>query len=111
MRTTDKVLPVKTFPESEVRSALTEFWKKNSKEKKGGPFDEPDEGDTLYNLVPALDSITTVRSFVVVSKILQMKVPIDLVKRGGYDSREEMLSDLVPKLQRLWRTRKNKTTK
>ena len=47
------------------------------------------------------------RSFVVIGKVLKMKIPITLVKRGGYDSREEMLDDLMPKLKKLYE-KKNK---
>ena len=102
---------VARFPEHELRTALTDFWKKQIKDRQTDPFaPKPSGGGTLYDLLPALDSLTIVRSFVVVEKVLKMKIPVGLVKKGGYDSREQMLQDLIPKLQKIYAKRSTKIT-
>jgi len=96
------------FPELEVRNALAEFWKKQVQDREQDPFapKSPPEG-TVRDLLPALDSLTIVRSFIVIGKLLKIKIPVNLVKRGGYNSREEMLADLLPKLRKVYEKKIN----
>jgi hypothetical protein len=89
------------FPESDIINALEKWWKDESVERSGDPFgDESEGGGILYDLLPSLDSLTVVRSLLVIEKILTIEIPVSLVKRGGYETKEEMLEDLVPKLRR-----------
>jgi hypothetical protein len=37
------------------------------------------------------------------------KVPVNVIQRGGYDSFEEMVTDIVPKVQALYEQRKAST--
>lgn len=106
-RKTDDVAP---FPENMIRNGLTDFWNQQAKDRQEDPFNPDSEPKgTIHDLLPALDSLNVARSFNVVSKILQFKVPIKLVKKGGYVSREQMLEDLLPKLRNIHAER-NKLT-
>ena|SRR5690242_16341153 len=97
----ERIRHTSRFPEQELRAALLNFWDQKVKERRKDPFSAKSKIEgTVYELVPALDSMTIVRSFVVVGKLLKMKIPVGLVKRGGYDSREEMLDDLIPKIKK-----------
>lgn len=108
MITTEEPKPrVIQFPEAEITKALTEFWNKKLRERADDPFAAQVKG-TLYDLLPALDSLTVVRSLVVVGKVLKMKIPVYLVQRGGYASRQEMLNHLVPKLRKHFEKRNSK---
>jgi hypothetical protein len=95
-----------TFPMVAIRNGLTEFWNQQSKDRQEDPFrPAPKPRGTIHDLLPALDSLTVARSFNVVSKILKFKIPIKLVKKGGYSSRDEMFEDLLPKFQKLYNER------
>ena len=90
------------FPENEIITALHKWWAEEALERAEDPFSPAlKPTGTLYDLLPALDSLSIMRSFLTVKKILKKEVPVGLVKPGGYYSREEMLKDLLPKLRKL----------
>src|SRR5207244_4264039 len=90
------------FPEAEIVTALNNWWRQEALERAEDPFAPAlKPTGTLYDLLPALDSLEIMRSFLIIDKILKRKVPVSLVKAGGYYSREEMLKDLLPKLRKL----------
>jgi hypothetical protein len=94
------------FPQKTIEAALIKWWAEEALERSDDPFAPvPNTSGTIYELLPSLDSLTIVRSFLVIEKILEINVPVSLVKPGGYHSREEMLTDLMPKLRRYWEKR------
>jgi hypothetical protein len=93
------------FPEKEIEAALIEFWAEEALDPFASVSRMP--AGTLYELLPALDSLTIAGGLLVIEKILGMEVPVRLVKAGGYRSREEMLKDLLPKL---WKYYEKKQT-
>jgi hypothetical protein len=93
----------KRFPEQAVQSALTKWWNSEALERTDDPFTAGKTiSGTLYELLPELDSLTVVNSFLTIEGILGMSVPERLVKPGGYRSRDEFLNDLIPKLRNLY---------
>jgi hypothetical protein len=90
-----------SFPESKIRTALLDFWNEKTAEMEDDPFarEKPAKG-TLYELVPELDSLTVVNSFLLVEKILEFNLPAKIVKAGGYTSPKQMLDDLLPKIRK-----------
>jgi hypothetical protein len=92
-----KELPVR-FPQGEIETALTNWWAKEVDEK----LDDPFKKGSIYELLPPLDSLRVVQSLLTIEAIIGLPVPEKLVKPGGYKSREEMLSDLLPKLRHLF---------
>jgi hypothetical protein len=91
------------FPEEELTATLTKWWAAEALERVDDPFSPVLQTvGTIYELLPALDSLTIVRSFLIIEEIMEMPVPVCLVKPGGYQSREEMLGDLVPKLRKYY---------
>ena len=67
------------------------------------PFaDPPVRGGSVLDLQPAVDSLRIVTALVIIEKRLGFKVPVNVIQRGGYDSFEEMIADLVPKVQTLY---------
>jgi hypothetical protein len=91
------------FPEAEVKAALIEFWAQEAMQRSDDPFTpSPKTAGTLYDLLPALDSLTIMRGLLVIERVLDMVVPVGIVKAGGYDSRAEMLNDMLVKLPKLY---------
>jgi hypothetical protein len=90
------------FPESRVRDALTKLWAEEAIKRVDDPFaPDPKTIGTIYDLLPELDSLTIVRSFIILERILEMDVPVALVRPGGYHDHQQMLDDLLPKLRKL----------
>lgn len=97
---------VEQFPEEKVRAALVEFWRNEALDRTDDPFGSARKANcTLYDLLPSLDSLTIVRSFNIMEKILGYRVPVALVKPGGYYSQEEMLKDLLPKMRKFYNSK------
>ncbi|SRR6266404_5399200 len=91
------------FPEKKLETALIEWWAKEALERADDPFSPvPKTAGTIYELLPALDSLTIMRGLLIIEEILEIEVPVRLVKPGGYNSREEMLKDMLPKLRKLY---------
>jgi hypothetical protein len=96
------------FPEEQLSSTLQKWWAQEALERNNDPFSPVKKlAGTVYELLPALDSLAIVRSLLRIEEVLGMEVPVSLVKAGGYHSQQEMLNDLVPKLRRLYEKRKS----
>lgn len=94
------------FPASQLKATLEQWWETEALERSNDPFAKPPKATgTIYDLLPALDSLTIIRSFIVIEKVLDFQVPVTLVKAGGYSTRDEMLKDLLPKLRELYEKR------
>jgi hypothetical protein len=93
------------FPEQRVRDSLIELWKVKVDERVDDPFAPKKRPNTLFDMLPALDSLEIVRSILTVEQIIDMEVPSNLIKRGGYRSGDEMIKHLMPKLKKIYETR------
>ena len=61
-------------------------------------FDNPPEGD-LWEDLPVVDSKTVVKLSPLVQEDTGMKIKNNWIKRGGYDSSEEAINDLIEKIE------------
>lgn len=59
-------------------------------------------GGSIVSARPAIDSKRVVDATVVTKRVLDLELPPELIKPGGYASCEEMVADLVPKLERVF---------
>lgn len=55
-----------------------------------------------------MDSLTTVDALCVLDAVLGFKLKEDIVKTGGYDSVEEALDHIIPRVQKVWEKRRAK---
>lgn len=51
---------------------------------------------------PAIDSKRVVDATVITKKVLDIELPPEIIKPGGYASCDEMMADLLPKLERVF---------
>jgi len=56
-------------------------------------------GGSIVANVPAIDSKRVLDASSVTKDVLDIEIPPEIIKPGGYDSCEEMLSDMLPKLR------------
>src|ERR1700761_119233 len=97
------------FPETELREALLKCWKDEAEERNAfAEDDDVTEERTIYDLLPQIDSLTVVRSFVKLEVLFGINIPCEIVKRGGYSSHDEFIQDLLPKLKILFEKRYGK---
>lgn len=59
-------------------------------------------GGSIMGMRPAIDSKRVVDATVVTKKVLEIELPPQIIKAGGYNSCDEMIADLVPKLERVF---------
>lgn len=59
-------------------------------------------GGSIMGMRPAIDSKRVIDATVVTKKLLEIELPPQIIKPGGYDSCEEMIADLVPKLEKVF---------
>lgn len=59
-------------------------------------------GGSIVGMRPAIDSKRVVDAARVTRAVLDIELPPEIIKRGGYESCEEMINDLMPKLERVY---------
>lgn len=59
-------------------------------------------GGSIMGTCPAIDSKRVVDATVITKKVLDIELPPEIIKPGGYASCDEMMADLVPKLERVF---------
>lgn len=92
------------YSEVDLINDLREWW---DEEVVGDPFAEPAASTgTIYELQPAVDSLGVVNQLVIIDKHVGFEVPPTVVRRGGYNSFEDMVVDLLPKVRALYVERK-----
>lgn len=62
----------------------------------------PEEAGTVLETCPAIDSKRVLDARCVTQKVLGMGLPGKIIRRGGYQSFEELEAQLVPKLKALF---------
>ncbi len=72
-------------------------------------------GGSIMGMRPAIDSKRVLDATAVTKKVLEIDLPPEIIKPGGYDSCAEMIADIVPKLERVFigdiKVKKRKTLK
>ena len=65
------------------------------------PFADPKPAasGTIFDVLPAIDSLGCVNGLLTIEKHVGFEVPSRILRRGGYSSFEDMASDLLPKVR------------
>lgn len=59
-------------------------------------------GGSIMNMRPAIDSKRVVDATVVTKRVLDIELPPQIIKAGGYASCADMIADIVPKLEKVF---------
>jgi hypothetical protein len=59
-------------------------------------------GGSIIATGPAIDSKRVVDATVITKQVLGIELPPEIIKPGGYNSCEEMITDIVPKLEKVF---------
>lgn len=69
-------------------------------------------GGSIISMRPAIDSKRVLDATMVTEEVLGIELPPEIIKPGGYESCDAMITDIVPKLQKVFTGElKVKTTK
>lgn len=60
---------------------------------------KPAASGTIFDVLPAIDSLGCVNGLLTIEKHVGFEVPSRILRRGGYSSLEDMVSDLLPKVR------------
>lgn len=89
---------VSVFPQSDVDSALDEWWEAEAEDAELPP--EPTGTVDVMNPLMEIDSHRAVRALITIEEVLNVgHIPESIIKPGGYADFEEMKADLMPKLE------------
>lgn len=90
----------KTFDQAALISDLKTWW--NDQVGKDDPFapSKPAAG-TISDALPAVDSLATVTALIVIEKHIPCEAPPSLIRPGGYNSFDDLIQDMLPKLEEL----------
>jgi acyl carrier protein len=89
------------FPESAIRNQMTQFWNEKVAEQADNPF-TAERKNTLYEVLPDIDSLEVVKFMLRIEETIDIEIPPKFIKRGGYDSCDEMIRHLMPQLRTLY---------
>lgn len=59
-------------------------------------------GGSIMSTDPAIDSKRVLDASAATKKVLGIEIPSTIIKPGGYDSFDELLHDLLPKLEKVF---------
>jgi hypothetical protein len=94
------------YDEGAIRAELRSWWD-GQVDSADDPFAAPKPtSGTIFDVIPVVDSLSVVTALVAIEKHVGFKVPSRVIQRGGYNSFDEMVDDLVPKVSALFERRK-----
>src|SRR4051794_6346328 len=100
MAAASKPTPSLAQAAASLEKALREWWKEEQN-KWIDSFDEPadpDEDSDLWDDMPVVESKQIARTAMLFEEHLGTKLDVKLIRAGGYDSIDEAIADLVPKM-------------
>lgn len=76
---------------------VKEWTKTNIEPSEGG------QGGTVWNISPAIDSLSVIDTVLIAEKTLKIKIePEEVILKGGYETTDEFLEDFLPKVKAVY---------
>jgi hypothetical protein len=93
-----------SYPEKDIIRSLRAWWDTETGiSGANDPFAAPEKADgSVFSIQPAMESLRIVNALVVIEKCVNFKVPVTVIKKGGYGCFDEMAADLVYKVRVLF---------
>jgi hypothetical protein len=100
------------YDEAALTKDLQAWWDDQVGGLADDPFGAPPvpEG-TIFDVLPAVDSLGVVSGLITIEKHVGMKVPARVIRRGGYKDFGDLTRDLLPKISALVERSKEKPGK
>jgi len=100
------------FDEKALINDLKIWWDDQVSGGADDPFaDSKPPTGTIFDVLPAIDSLGAVTGLITVEKHTGFKVPARVIRRGGYKDFDDLVTDLLPKVGALVEKHKEKQVK
>lgn len=97
------------FPHADVAAALRDELLSNVELQASIYGTElPASQSAMVKQQVSIDSLVTVEILCAVEPIVGCELPEAIVRHGGYNSVDDALSDLMPRIEKIWKKRKRK---
>jgi hypothetical protein len=100
-------LEVSEVSEEGLTVALIDWWEAEVSSREADPFAS---SGTLYDAIVEMDSLSVLNGLLTVEACVGFKLPVKIIKRGGYRDRQEMVDHLVPQIRELCEKRRRSLT-
>jgi hypothetical protein len=89
------------YDEGALATDLKTWWDDQVGGGKDDPFADPSAptAGTIFDVIPAVDSLGVVTGLITIEKHVGFKVSPRVIRRGGYNSFDDMITDLMPKIK------------
>ena len=95
--------PTRVFPEADVRKCIQDWWNSEVENDGEDPFLDPAKMEgTLHQLLPTIDSLSAVNCLLGIETCIGVRIPVSVIKRGGYANCVEMEEHLLPRILKTW---------
>lgn len=65
----------------------------------GSPPSGNEEGLSIWDEMPKIDSKLAVSALVEIEQVTKLRLPVAIIRPGGYDTFEDLVEDLFPKVR------------
>ena len=90
------------YSEDELMAKLQDWWDDQLAAAADDPFaDPPPTTGTIFEVIPVIDSLSVVTALVKIETHVNFKIPVSIIKPGGYNSFEEMTGHLLPAVREM----------
>jgi acyl carrier protein len=88
------------YDENALTKDLRLWWDDQVSGGAADPFASPKpESGTIFDVIPEIDSLGAVTGLITIEKHTGFEVPPRVIRRGGYQDFDDMVSDLLPKVR------------
>jgi len=60
------------------------------------------DGGSIISGLPAIDSKRVIDATLITEEVLGIELPPEIIKPGGYETFDEMINDIIPKLEQVY---------
>jgi len=102
---------------SDLENGLREWFEEESASIDGSVEAGAPAGDggSIISGLPAIDSKRVIDATLITEEVLGIELPPEIIKPGGYETFDEMINDIIPKLEQVYtgelKVKKNKQAK
>ena len=83
-----------SYSEKELLRDLKSWWEQEVND----PFSSPKSKMTVFDLGPPMDSLRVVNALLIVEKHIGQEFPVKNIKKGGYQTFQEFVGDIMKKV-------------
>lgn len=93
---------IRSYSEDVLLRNLRTWWDNEAGIGEDDPFaDSKSRAGTIFEVIPAIDSLAMVAGLLTIENHVGFEISPSIIRRGGYQNFEDMVTDLLPKVRQL----------